>query len=212
MMTEGFQVVPLLHYHHHHFLLQEKPPVSEGKTMTMKMVKTKNFCFSLPPDPVVRQRGTLLLGECVGNLQEVYACRWCWAPQGGERQKGETPSHSLWRRVEEGERKEMQPGLGWSLVKGRIHLITGEVEEEEGCLGLVKETAVGMRMGSLLWHFPSLKAEVSACPIGRLHTEPLQQLPGQHRRPHSEQETESAEKAVRGPEGQVWHLWGRAVS
>ena len=107
---------------------------------------------------------------------------------------------------------ETQPGLGWSGVRGKIHLITGAVEEEEGCQGLVKERAVGMRMGSHLWHFLLLKAGVSMCPIGRLHTEPLQQLPGQHRRPRSEQETESAGKAVQGPEGQVWHLLGRDES
>lgn len=88
----------------------------------------------------------------------------------------------------------------------------GEVEEEEGCLDLVKETAVGMKMGSHLWHFLLLKDEVSACPIDHLHMEPLLQLPGQHRQPHSEQETESAGKAVQGPGGQVWHLWGRAES
>lgn len=105
----------------------------------------------------------------------------------------------------------MQPGLGWSGVKGRIHLIMGEAEEEEGCLGLVRETAAGRRMGSHLWHF-LLKDEVSVCPIDRLHKEPLQQHPGQHQRPHSEPETESAGKAVQGPEGQVWHLWGRAES
>lgn len=125
---------------------------------------------------------------------------------------GETPSHSLWRQVGEGEREEMQPGLGWSGVKGRTHLITGEVEEAEGCLGLGKETAVGTRMGSHLGHFLSLKVEVSACPIDHSHMEPLQQLPGQHRRPRSVQETESAGKAVRGPEGQVWHLSGTAES
>ncbi len=212
MMMEGFQEdPPLLLLLLHHFL-QEKPPVSERKTMTMKTVMMRKICFSLPPDLVVRQRGTLLLVECAGSLQEVYAGRWCWAPQGGERQKGGNPSHSLWRQVGEAEREETQPALGWSGVKGRIHLITGEVEEEEGCLGLVRETAAGMRMGSHLWHFLSLKAEVSACPNDRLHTEPLQQLPGQHRRPRSEPETESAGKAVRGPEGQVWHLWGRAES
>lgn len=209
MMTEGYQEDLLLL---HHFLLQEKPPVSEGKTMTMKTVKMRKICFSLPPDLVVRRRGTLHLGVCVGSLQEVYAGRWCWAPQGGERQKGENPSHSLWRQAEEGEREEMQPALGWSLVKGRIHLVTGGAEEEEGCLGLAKETAVGMRMGFLLWHFLSLKAEVLACPIGHLHMEPLQQLPGRLQRPRSEQETGNAGKAVRGPEGQVWHLWGRAES
>lgn len=47
----------------------------------------------------------------------------------------------------------MQPGLGWSGAKGRIHSITGGVEEEEGCLGLVKVMAAGMRKGSHLWHF-----------------------------------------------------------
>lgn len=106
----------------------------------------------------------------------------------------------------------MQPGLGWSEVKGRIHLITEEVEEEEGCLGPAKEMAAGMKMGSHLWHLLWLMVEVSEYPIDRLHTEPLQQLPGQHQRPRSEQETESARKAVQGPEGQVWHLWGRAES
>lgn len=101
----------------------------------------------------------------------------------------------------------MQPGLGWSEVKGRIHLIT---VEEEGFRGPVKETAAEMRMGYHLWHHLSLKAVVSKCPIDHLRTEPLQQLPEQ-RRPHrSEQETESAGKEVRGPEGQAWHLWGRA--
>jgi len=69
-MTEGYQEDLLLL---HHFLLQEKLPVSEGKTMMMKTVKMRKICFSLPPDLVVRQRGTLLLGECTGNLQEVYA-------------------------------------------------------------------------------------------------------------------------------------------
>lgn len=70
-MTEEFQEDPPL------LLLQEKPPVSEGKTMTMTMktVKMRKICFSLPPVLVVRQRGTLLLGECVGSLQEVYAGR-----------------------------------------------------------------------------------------------------------------------------------------
>lgn len=106
----------------------------------------------------------------------------------------------------------MQPGLGWSGVKGRIHLITEEVEEEEGCLDLVRETAVGMRMGFHLWRCLLLKAEVSAFPIDHLHMEPPPQLPGQRQRPHSEREIESAVKAVRGPEGQAWHLWGRAGS
>ncbi|AWP02817.1 Hypothetical protein SMAX5B_002386 [Scophthalmus maximus] len=99
----------------------------------------------------------------------------------------------------------MQPGLGWSGVKERTHLIM-DVEEEGGCLGLARETAVGMRTGFHLWHSLSLRAEVSGFPIDHLHTEPLQQLPGQHPRPRSEQETESAGKAVRGPGGQVWHL------
>lgn len=92
MMMEGFQE-DLLLLHHHHFLLQEKPPVSERKMMKTEMMR--KICFSLPPDLAVRQRETLLLGECVGSLQVVYAGRWCWAPQGGEWQKGETPSHSL---------------------------------------------------------------------------------------------------------------------
>lgn len=149
MMTEGFQADLLLH----HFLLQEKLLVYEGKTMTTKKVKMRKTCFSLPPDLVVRQQGTLLLGECAGSLKEVYAGHWCWAPQGGERQKGETPSHSLWRQAGEGEREEMQPELGWYEVKERIHLITGIVEGEGGCLGLVKEIAAGMRMDFHLWHF-----------------------------------------------------------
>lgn len=208
MMTEGFQedLLP------HHFLHQKKLLVYEGKTMMTKMVKMRKIYFSLPPSLVVRQQGTLLLGECTGSLTEVYAGRWCWVPQGGGRQKGETPSHSLLRQAGEGEREETQPELGWYEVKGRIHLITGGVEEEGGCLGLVKETVAGMRMDFHLWHFLSLKAEVSACPIDHLHMEPLQQLPGQHQQPHSEQETESARKAVQGPEGQVWHLWERAES
>lgn len=144
---EGFREVLLLH--HHQFRLQEKLPVSEGKIMTMKMVKMRKIYFSRLPDLVVRPRGTLLLGECMGILQVVYGGR-CLACQGGERQKGETPSHSLWQQAGEGEREEMQPGLGWSVVKGRIHLITGGVEEEEGCLGLVKEMVVGMRKDSHL--------------------------------------------------------------
>lgn len=207
---EGFQEDLLLLHHYLH--LQEKPPVSEGKTMTMKTVKMRKICFSLPPDLVVRQRGTLLQGECAGSLWEVYAGRSCWASQGGERQKGEIPSHSLWRRADEGEREETRPGPGWSGVRGRIRLITGEVEEEEGCPGLVKGTAAVTRTGSHLGRFLSLRAEVSACPIDRSHTEPLQRLPGQRRRPRSGQETGSAGKAVQGPEGRVWHLWGRAES
>lgn len=77
MMTEGFLEDPLLllllllRY----FLLQEKPPVSEGKTTTMKTVKMRKICFSLPPALVVRQRGTLLLVECRESLREVYAGR-----------------------------------------------------------------------------------------------------------------------------------------
>lgn len=209
-MTEGFLEGPLLL--HRHLLLLEKPPVSEGKTMTMKTVKMRKICFSLPPALVVRQRATLLLGECMGSQREVYAGRWCWEPRDGEPQRGETPNHSLWRQAGEGERGEMRPGQGWSEVKGRIHLITEEVEEEEGCLGPVKVIVVGMRMDSHLWHFLSLKAEVSECPIDHLHMEPLLQLPEQHQQPHSEQETGSAGKAVQGPEEQVWHLWGTAES
>ena len=75
MMREGFQEDLLLLLL---LLLQEKLPVSERKMMMMmmmKMVKMKMICFSLPPDLVVRQRGTLLLGVCVGSLQEVYASR-----------------------------------------------------------------------------------------------------------------------------------------
>lgn len=79
----------------------------------------------------------------------------------------------------------MQPGLGWSGEKVMIRLIMEEVEAEEGCLGLAKEMAAGTRMGFLLWHILLLRAEVSAFPIDHLHTEPLRQLPGQHRRPHS---------------------------
>lgn len=103
----------------------------------------------------------------MGSLQEVYAGRWCWVPLGGERQKGETPSHSLWKQAGEGEREETQPGRGWFAATGRIHLIMGEAEEEGGCLGLERETAAGTRTGSHLWHFLSLKAEVSACPTDR---------------------------------------------
>lgn len=76
MMTEGFQEDLLLLHHHHHFPLQAKPPVSEGKTMMMmKMVKMMKICFSLLPDLVVRQQGTLLLVECAESLKEVYAGR-----------------------------------------------------------------------------------------------------------------------------------------
>lgn len=82
-MTEGFLEGLLLLPHH--FLLREKPPVSEGKTMTMKTVKMRKICFSLPPTLVVRQRVTLLLGECMGSPREVYAGRWCWEPRDGER-------------------------------------------------------------------------------------------------------------------------------
>lgn len=192
--------------------LQEKLLVSEGKTTTTKTVKMKKICSSLPPDLVVRRRGTLLLGECVESLKEACAGRSCWAAQGGGRKRGETPSHSLWREAGEGEREEMQPGLGWYEVKGSIHLIMKEVREVGGCPDLVKETAAVKSMDFHPWHFLSLKAEVSAFPIDRSHMEPLQQLPGQHQRPHSEQETESARKAVQGPEGPVWHLWGRAES
>lgn len=201
MMMEGF-LEDLLH-------LQEKAPVSEGKTMMMKKVKMRKICFSLPPALVVRQQGTLHLVGCMGSLREAYAGRWCWGPQDGEQQRGETPIHSQWRKAGEDEREEMQPGLGWSGGKGRIHLIR---EEEEGFLGLVKETAAERRTGSRLWHHLLLKAEVSECPIGHLHTEPLQQLPEQHRQHRSERETESAGKEVQGPEGQAWHLWGRAES
>lgn len=67
-MREEFQEDPLLL-----LLLLEKLPVSERKTMMMKMVKMRKICFLLPPDLVVRQPGTLLQGECVGSLQEVYA-------------------------------------------------------------------------------------------------------------------------------------------
>lgn len=71
MMTEGFQADLLLR--HQHFLPQEKALVSEGKTWTMKRVVMRRICFSLPRDLYVRQRGTLLLGEFAGSLQEVYA-------------------------------------------------------------------------------------------------------------------------------------------
>lgn len=170
----------------------------------------RKICFSLPPALVVRQLETLLLGECMGSLREGCAGRWCWELQSGERRREETPSHSLLRQEGEAEREETQPGLGWSGVKGRTHLLTEGGEEVEGCRGLVKVTAVGMKRGYLPWHYPSLRAEVSACPIGRLHTEPLQRLPERHQRLRSEQETESVGKAVQGPEGPVWHLWGRA--
>lgn len=57
----------------HHFLHQKNLPVSERKMMTMKTVKMMKLGFSLLPDLVVRQQGTPLLGECWGNLWEVYA-------------------------------------------------------------------------------------------------------------------------------------------
>lgn len=63
---------------------------------------------------------------------------------------GETPSHSLWRQVSEDERAEMLPGLGWFGVKGRSHLMMGEVVEEEGFLDPVKEKAAEKTMGSHL--------------------------------------------------------------
>lgn len=64
MMREVFQEEPpLLHY----FLPQF--PVSGGMvTMTKKTAKMKRIGFSLPLDLVVRQQGTLPLGEYVGNL------------------------------------------------------------------------------------------------------------------------------------------------
>lgn len=208
---EGLREVPRFLLHRYWFRLQEKLPASEGKTMTMQKEKMRKICFSLLPDLVVRLRGTPLRGECAGTLKEAYGGR-CWAFQGGERQRAETPSHSLWRQEGEDEREEMPPGLGWFGVKGRIHLITGGAEEEEGCLGLEKETAVGTRKGSHLWRFLGLKAEVSAFPTDRLHTELLPQLPEQHRQPRCEQETESAGKAVQGLEGRAWHLSGRVES
>lgn len=157
MRREGFQeaLTLLLHLP---FRLQEKLLVSEGKTMMMNMEKMRKICFSLPLDPVVRLQGTLLLGECAGSLQEVCGGR-CWAFQGGEHQKGETHSHSLWRQAGEAEREETQLGLGWSGARGRNRLTMGGVEEEGGCLGLVKETAVARRKGSHLWHFLWLRAE-----------------------------------------------------
>lgn len=66
---------------------------------------------------------------------------------------GETPSHSPRRQVGEGERVEMQPEMGWSGVRGRIRLVTVEVEEGAGYLAPVKEKAAAKRRGSLLWHF-----------------------------------------------------------
>lgn len=71
MKMEGFQEDPLLR--HQHFLLQEKPLVSEGKTMKMRRVVMRKICFSLPPGLDVRQQGKQLLGEFGGSLQEVYA-------------------------------------------------------------------------------------------------------------------------------------------
>lgn len=82
MTTEGFPEDLLLL--HRHLLLLEKHPVSEGKTTTMKTVKMRKICFSLPPALVVRQRVTLLLGECMGSQREAYAGRWCWEPRDGE--------------------------------------------------------------------------------------------------------------------------------
>lgn len=197
MMTEGYQEVLRLR-------LQEKLHVSEGTRTTMETVKMRTICFSPLPGLALRLRETLLLGECEERVQEECGGRW-WACQGGEHQKGAIPSHSLWWQACEADREETQPGLGWSGAKGRIHSIMGAVEEEEDCLGLVKETAVGMRKGSHLWHFLWLKAEVGEYPNVRLHMEPLQLLPGQHQRPHSEQETETAGRTARDLEEQVWH-------
>lgn len=170
------------------------------------------ICFSLPLDLAEGQQGTLLLEECKESLKEVYAGHWCWAPRSGEQQKGGTPNHSPWGRAGEGGREETQLELGWSWETGMIHSITEEAEEEEGYLGLERGTAAEMKMGFHLWHFLWLRAAVSAYPTGRWRTEPLQQLPGQRRQPHSGQETGSARKAVQGPEGRAWHLWERAES
>lgn len=208
---EGFREVLRFLLHRYWFRLREKLPASEGKTMTVQKEKMRKICFSLLPDLAVRLRGTPLRGECAGILKVACGGR-CWAFQGGECQKGETPSHSLWRQVGEDEKEETPPGLGWFGAKGRSRLITGGAEEEEGCLGLEKETAVGTTKDSHLWRFLWLKAEVSAFPTDRSHMELLPQLPEQHRQPRSEQETESAEKAVQGPEGRAWHLSGRVES
>lgn len=137
------------------------------------------ICFSLPPDLAVMQQGKRLLGECVGNLEGVCGDH-CWACL-HEHQMGKTPSHSLWREGGH-EREETKLELGWSGAKGRIHLIVGGVEEEEGYPGLVMETAAGMRKGSHLWLLLLLKAEVSTFPIDHLHTVPPQRLLGQRRR------------------------------
>lgn len=74
--------------------------------------------------------------------------------------------------------------LGWSGVMGTIRLTVGGVEEEEGSPGLEMEMAAGTRKGSHLWLLLWLKAEVLVSPSDRLHTEPLQQLPGQRRQLH----------------------------
>lgn len=80
---------------------------------------------------------------------------------------GVTPSHSPRRQVGEAEEAEMQPEMGWSGERGRIRLVTVEVEEEAGYLAPVKEKAAGKRTGSLLWHFLWPRAGVSGCPIDR---------------------------------------------
>lgn len=191
------------------FLLQEKPPGCERKTMMMmmKMAKMRKICSSRPPGLALRRPGTLLLEEYSQSPQEVYVGRWCWATRGGERQREETPNHSQRRQTGEGGREETQPGLGWSGVKGRSRSIAGG---EEGCQGLVKETAAARRTDFRLWHRLLLKAEASRSPIDRSHTEPLPRRPGRPQQPRSGQGTENVMKAVQAPEGQVWHLWGRA--
>lgn len=143
----------------------------------MSEAKVMMICFSLLPDLAAMQQGKRLLGECAGNLEGVCGDH-CWACPLVEHRMGMIPSHSLWREGGR-EREETKLEPGWSGAKGRIHSIVGGVEEEEGYLGLAMETAAGTRKGSHLERLLLLKAEVSAFPIDRLHTEPPQRLPGQ---------------------------------
>lgn len=168
-MMVGFQVGPRCHQFH----LQETLRVSEAKVM---------ICFSPPPDLAAMQQGKQLLGECVGNLEGGCGGH-CWACLHVEHRMGKIPSHSLWREGEH-EREEIKPALGWSGGTGTIRLTVGGVEEEEGSLGLEMETAAGTRKGTHPWPLLWPKAEVLASPSDRLHTEPLQQLPGQRRQLH----------------------------
>lgn len=102
-----------------------------------------------------------------------------------ERQREETPTHSLSNQANEDEREGSNPGPGWSGGTGRIRLLAREAEGEGGCQGLVRETAAGTKMGSPLWRSLWLRVEVLASPIDRLHTEPPRRLPEQRQRHRS---------------------------